>query len=446
MADAEPAADESLPAKGDESQGEQPTHQTTAELAPYSAPSGGSVDPAAPLPRDSGAFAPTTAVGGTGRWQVVTHLAMVFLLLYVFLVGVECLSSGIKGLGKGTMDEHLVGDLNPMLGLLAGILATTLVQSSSVTTALIVSLVASGEVSVSAAVPMIMGANIGTTVTNTIASMAHATRSSEFRRAFAAATCHDFFNFLAVVTLLPLELVTRGIFGVGLLEGASGWIAELTVGAGGAKYKSPIKASFKAGRGFVEGVLGAGFEGKALKIALALAGVAIIFVALTGIVKVMRRLVMSKLERYVNRFLGQGGPMGILVGIVITVMVQSSSITTSILVPLAGAGLMTVYQVYPITLGANLGTTITALLACLAVSGDQAAAARQIALVHLGFNLAGMLIWYAPPPVRGLAPRLARRLAAFAARRKRWAVAYVAFVFYGVPAGIFFLSKAVGLA
>ena len=141
-------------------------------------------------------------------YQIWLNLLVVALLLYIFLVGITCLSSGVKGLGKGVMDQYLGANMNPMLGLLVGILATTFVQSSSVTTALIVGVVAAGQVSVASAIPMIMGANIGTTVTSTIASLASATRSGEFRRAFAAATCHDFFNVLSVLTILPLELIT----------------------------------------------------------------------------------------------------------------------------------------------------------------------------------------------------------------------------------------------
>ncbi len=423
------------------------SHGETDELIqPYTPPPPGTITrftgKSAPLPHDSGSFAPVTEP--TSPWSLVLNALLALLLLYLFLVGIECLSSGIKGLGMGAMDEHLKGALNPMLGLLAGILATTLVQSSSVTTALIVGFVASGNVSVASAVPMIMGANIGTTVTNTIASLAHSSRSAEFRRAFAAATCHDFFNFLAVLVLLPVELITRATTGMGILERMSGWVAGLTVGAGGATYKSPIKATFKAGREVVETTLGMVFAGNALKIAIAVAGVLIIFTTLAGIVKVMRSLVLSRMERYVNRFLGKGGHMGIIVGIVVTVMVQSSSITTSILVPLAGAGLMTVAQVYPITLGANLGTTITALLACMAVSGETAGAARQIAIVHLLFNAGGMLVWYVPKPLRYVPVRLAERLGGYAARKQRWAIAYVFGVFYVLPAAIFFASKLLG--
>ena len=180
-------------------------------------------------------------------YQIWLNLLTVLILLYFFLVGITCLSSGVKGLGTGVMDQYLGADMNPMLGLLVGILATTLVQSSSVTTSLIVGVVAAGQVSVSSAIPMIMGANIGTTVTCTIASLASATGSGEFKRAFAAATCHDFFNVLSVVSLLPVELITRAIYGKGILERASGVIAEFTTDTSATSYNSPIKASFKAG-------------------------------------------------------------------------------------------------------------------------------------------------------------------------------------------------------
>ncbi|MGE0710032.1 MAG: Na/Pi symporter [Planctomycetota bacterium] len=394
---------------------------------------------------DSGRFAPVSELS---RGKVLLHALGVIVMLYVFLVGVNCLSDGIKGLGKGVMDDYLGQGLNPMLGLIAGILATTLVQSSSVTTSLVVGLVASGRLDVASAVPIVMGANIGTTVTNTIASLAHATSSDEFRRAFAAATCHDFFNFLSVLVLLPLELSTRLVFGgAGILERTSGWIAGLITSGSGAKYHSPLKTAFKLGTEAVEWFGGLFFSsptGKA--VALSLLGVVIIFLGLASIVKLMRALVMTRLERYVNRFLGSGGPVGIVVGLVLTVMVQSSSITTSVLVPLAGAGLVTLGQVYPITLGANIGTTITALLASAAVTGDSAQAARQIALVHLLFNLAGILVWYAPPLLRDVPLKAAEWLADLAHRKRRMAVAYVVVVFYVAPALIFFLSRLIGRA
>jgi len=370
------------------------------------------------------------------------NLIAAVALLIVFLVGITCLSGGIKELGKGTMDAYFSAGMNPFLGLLVGILATTLVQSSSVTTALVVGLVGSGQMNVSAAIPVIMGANIGTTVTSTIASLAHSNHAGEFRRAFAAATCHDAFNFLSVATLLPAELLSRSIFEKGFLEALSYRLAEWTTGATGAQYKSPFKTMFKTGSKWVKSACEqVGFEDTGLAIAWALCGGVLILVSLGLIVKVMRGPVVVRMERYVNRVLGAGGAIAMMVGVILTVMVQSSSITTSVMVPLAGAGVVTLAQIYPITLGANIGTTVTALLASMAVGGDAAFAARQIALVHLCFNLSGILIWFVPMRTRQVPLGIATWLAEFAEGSKKRTVGLVFSVFYGIPALIFFLTE-----
>ncbi|MCO4835727.1 MAG: Na/Pi symporter, partial [Acidimicrobiaceae bacterium] len=130
----------------------------------------------------------------------------VVALIYAFLVGVSSLESGIKIMGEDTTERLFSAAGNPIAALCIGILGTILVQSSSASTSIIVGLVATGKLGVDDAVPMAMGANIGTTVTNTLVSLGHIRQSSEFRRAFAAATVHDFFNVLAVAILLPLEV------------------------------------------------------------------------------------------------------------------------------------------------------------------------------------------------------------------------------------------------
>src|SRR5690606_38660420 len=121
----------------------------------------------------------------------------------------------ISGLQQGLLDSVS----HPISGLCAGLLVTVLVQSSSVSTSTIVGMVGAGTLPVALAVPMVMGANIGTTITNTLASLGSLRRTSEFRRAFAAATVHDFFNIFAVVLLLPLELAT------GVLSESAEWLS-----------------------------------------------------------------------------------------------------------------------------------------------------------------------------------------------------------------------------
>jgi len=123
---------------------------------------------------------------------------------------------------------------------------------------------------------------------------------------------------------------------------------------------------------------------------------------------------------------------------VLTATVQSSSVTTSMIVPLAGAGILTLAQVYPYTLGANVGTTITALLASLAVTNNFKAAVA-VALSHFLFNVFGICAITAFRPIRVLPMRLAEALAN-ASRRRRWLpVVYVLVAFFLVPALLIFL-------
>jgi solute carrier family 34 (sodium-dependent phosphate cotransporter) len=384
----------------------------------------------------------TGPVGEATRLQHPAILALIVLvLLYFFLVGVNGLGSGFKLLGRDLLDTFFAATANPFMGLMLGILATTLVQSSSVTTALLVGLVAApvDPLPVANAIPMVMGANIGTTVTNTIASLAHMGWREEFRRAFAVATCHDFFNYLAVLILLPVEIMT------GFLGHTATALAETIGGIGGATYESPIKGAIEAGGRPIQGVLVAVLpSGQWTAVAVILVSGAMIFATLLGIVTVMRSAVRSKVEALVSRAFENNALIAMIVGVVATVMVQSSSITTSLLVPLAGAGVLTLAQAFPITLGANLGTTITALLAALAATGPHAEAGLIIALAHLVFNAAGVLLIYPVAAIRALPLRAARALADVAVRSRTLAVVYVVVLFYLLPAAFAYLSHVLG--
>jgi len=151
----------------------------------------------------------------------------------------------------------------------------------------------------------------------------------------------------------------------------------------------------------------------------------------------VRALAIGRAEAAIDRILGRGGALGILIGTVVTGTIQSSSVTTSLLVPLAGAGVVTLEQVYPVALGANIGTTVTALLASLA--GDVRGLA--IALTHTLFNCAGVLIWYPWKPLRRVPLTLARRLADAAVRSKRNVVFFVAGVFYVLPGLLLLIDR-----
>jgi len=352
--------------------------------------------------------------------------ALVVALIYIFLVGVSSLEAGIKIMGADTQERLFSAVSNPIAGLCVGILGTVLVQSSSASTSVIVGLVASNALGVDQAVPMIMGANIGTTVTNTLVSLGHVRQSAEFKRAFAAATVHDFFNVLAVSILLPIELIFRPI------SGTAKWVSELLVGSSGTEWKSPVKKWVKEPVGWLKDLwdqLGASGNVKgALMVAT---GLAIVLVALVLVTKNMKALVAARIERSLNAILGKaGGFVALVVGILVTIAVQSSSITTSILIPLSAAGVLTLRNAYPVTLGANVGTTITALLAALAASSPDS---LTVALTHTTFNVVGILLLYVLPFAREVPVLAANRMADIAVRRRVLAVCYVVFLFIVAP-------------
>lgn len=359
-------------------------------------------------------------------------------LLFVFLVGVKGLGGGFKLLGRDLVEAFFTATANPFVGLMVGILATTLVQSSSVTTSMIVGLVAAPEdpLPIMNAIPMVMGANIGTTVTNSIVSLAHMGRRDEFGRAFAVATCHDFFNYIAVAVLLPLELFT------GVLGRTAAFLASRIGGFGGMEYESPIERVIQLGVTPIEALGRFLFPaGRGAGIVVIVLSGALIYVALMFVVRVMRAAMETRVEGFVTRALGRSMVLSLAIGAVATVMVQSSSITTSLLVPLAGAGLITLDQAFPITVGANIGTTITALLASLAASGPHAEAGLTIALVHLLFNVAGTALILPWERTRRIPLGAARRLAAVAVRSRRWALVYVVILFYLLPGALAVTSR-----
>ena len=351
------------------------------------------------------------------------RILLLLAVMSLFIVALELMGDGIKGLGKTFDLEGFLASAtdSPFLGLVTGILVTSLVQSSSTTTSLVVTLVAAGQLSVGNAVPVIMGANIGTTVTNTIVSMGHITRPVEFRRAMAGATVHDFFNWVSVAILLPLEL----LFGV--ISRTAAVIADAVPGVEG------------------DGLGGTPFEWAAETLGallgetpwlMALVGLALLFVALRYLVVVLKSLVLGRSESALDKFIFGKPLMAMAFGMVLTFLVQSSSVTTSLVIPLIGAGVLSVRQVFPYMLGSNVGTTATALLAAaVAISGGEPAAIAglTIALCHTLFNVFGILIIYPFKPIREIPIRMAEFIGELAFKNRAYAVAYLLGLFYVLP-------------
>ena len=347
--------------------------------------------------------------------------------LYCFLVGINGLSTAIKHMGGDFAENILTTTSNPFIALFIGILSTTIFQSSSTTTSLIVGMVSGGALNLAGAIPMIMGANIGTTVTNIIVSIGHINRGNEFKRAFAAATVHDFFNVFAVLILFPIEIA------FGLLEKTATGLGTLLFGSVSANevFKSPIKTAIKWGTNQLEAI---SFDSSVIFIIIS---VLLTFLMLFSIVKFLRSLVLDNVQNFFDQFIFKTAIHGMVFGMLLTIMVQSSSITTSTIVPLAGAGVLTLRQVYPFTLGANIGTTVTAILAALTLN----VTALVAAFAHLFFNLYGILIIYANPFLREIPIKLSIWLSEIAIKNKFIPLIYLVSFFFLLPLIILILGR-----
>ncbi|KIQ79273.1 sodium:phosphate symporter [Aeromonas sp. L_1B5_3] len=361
----------------------------------------------------------------------------VIALVYLILVAVGAVSHGFKGFSGGAEGAAQIFAFanNPFVALLLGILATALVQSSSTVTSVIVGLVAGG-LPIGMAIPMVMGANLGTTITNTIVSLGHVRDRTEFRRAFAAATVHDFFNLLAVVIFLPLELM------FGLLQHSAEWLANMLVGSAnmsmkGMDFMKPLTAPAQQ---LIDSAV-AFLPGKGAAIATIVIGILLILASVTYLGKVLQKVLVGRAKEVLHKALGRGPLSGITSGALVTIMVQSSSTTTSLMIPLAGGGVFSTRQLYPFTLGANIGTTITALLAATAISGAGAQLALTIALVHVLFNVFAVALIYGLPFLRDLPVRAAEGLARIGSENKLLALGYVAGLFFALPALMMVVAK-----
>lgn len=352
---------------------------------------------------------------------------LIAFLIYLLITAVGMIGTGFKGASKGQATELFAFATNPFMGLIVGVIATSLIQSSSTVTSIIVGLVAGG-LSVEMAVPMVMGANIGTTITNTIVSLGHVNKKKEFRRAFAAATVHDFFNLMAVVIFLPIELLFHP------LQKAGGYLASQFVGGENLSVKGfnfikpitkPVINEFKAFAHWISEPAG--------NVILVVLGIMVIFLSIIFVGKLLKKLMVGNAKKIMHSAIGKGPLTGIFSGTIVTVLVQSSSTTTSLMVPLAGSGIFRLKQIYPFTLGANIGTTITALLAATAISGETAIFALQIALVHLIYNSASVALIYGVKNLRKIPIRGALWLARIAANKKIYALAYLLGVFFVIP-------------
>ncbi|XP_067259303.1 solute carrier family 34 member 2a isoform X1 [Chanodichthys erythropterus] len=433
-------------------------------------------------------------------------------LLYMFVCSLDILSSAFQLVGGKTAGDIFQENevlSNPLAGLVIGMLVTLLVQSSSTSSSIVVSMVSSGLLEVSTAVPIIMGTNIGTSVTNTVVAMTQVSDRNKFRRAFAGATVHDFFNWLSVLVLLPLEIASGYLvrltglivtsFNIqsgenapallnvitdpltqSIIELDESVISDIATGDPEAKNKSLIKVWCQtASNTTLQNVtatncsdyycwelknvteiinikkcnhifVNTSLSDMAVGLILLACSLLALCTCLILIVKLLNSMLKGQVAVVIKKIMNTDFPfpfawltgyIAILVGAGMTFIVQSSSVFTSAITPLVGIGVIKIERVYPLSLGSNIGTTTTAILAAMASPGETLGNSLQIALVHLFFNLSGILLWY-PIPFTRIPIRMAKALGQITAEYRWFSGFYIIFCFFALPLFVFGLSLA----
>jgi sodium-dependent phosphate cotransporter len=361
------------------------------------------------------------------HWRIFFRNGGYFAVgLIVFLFSLDLMISSLLQLGSTLSDAILLATANPFTGLFIGLLTTAIIQSSSATTSMTVALVASGALSLQAAVPIIMGANIGTTITSTIVSLSFISRKKEFKRAVAAGTYHDFFNILTAVILFPLE------YNFHFLSTLAQYIAtnffHEPVGQSTANFKLlpglswPVKfLTENVSNGYVLGVL----------------SLVMLFGSILFFRKVLSNLLGLGSQTKFRSFFFRNPFKSFGWGLLITAAIRSSTVTTSLVVPLVAKKVIRLRQAGAFILGANIGTTITAFLASTLNSN----AAISIALTHFLFNFIGVLIFFRTPLLKEVPYKLATSLGKLTLKHRIVGFLYVLLAFFLIPFSLIFLSQ-----
>lgn len=360
------------------------------------------------------------------RWAAVVA-ALLLLISAVSVIG-----RGFRAMGDERAHQLFAFAGNPLVGLSVGILATVIIQSSTTVTAITVTAVGTAALTVNEAVPIIMGSNVGTTVTCTFVALGFVGEREEFRRALMASTIHDFFNLLSLAIFFPIEVVFHPLARV------SGWLTDLLYGS-----SLPDPSNVNVIRWLtrpivslvvnVVGGVGSTYVGALLVV---ITGVVMIFAAVRVLSTLLKGLMKGRAQRALTAAVDHGPLRAMATGFGVTVVTQSSTVTNTVLVPFVGTGAITPKQVYPVTLGANLGTTLTALLAAFAVTGANAKTGLQAALVHVLYNLCSITLIFGVPVLRPIPLRCAAWLADHSVDNKKFLATYLTGVFILLPLSV----------
>ena len=356
-------------------------------------------------------------------WQIL----LVSISLLFFFFAISLISTAFKSLGEETVESILITTSNPFIALFIGLLITAIIQSSSTSTSMVVAVVATGSLSLENAVPMIMGANVGTTLTSSLVALSFVTSKRAFRRAISAGVIHDFLNILLTIILLPLELFYGFLTFFATAIGRR--ISIIETG-----FTDSTNLSFIDNLTWLSEKFAILFNNKVLPVILSFV---LLFISIKFLSWIIYRQLIGTSKKNFRNYFFKNRFQSFSFGLILTSAVQSSSITTSLVVPLVASRKITLRNCFPYIVGANLGTTVTAFLAALFNNE----AAISIAMIHFVFNLAGVALFLILPAVKEVPIALARYFSRTVQQRRYVGFAYIILLFFLIPFTLISVNK-----
>lgn len=364
---------------------------------------------------------------GNSKKTLKWYATIVFFLpeVLLFLLSINLVGASVSSLGQETARGILLATSNPFIGLFIGLLATALIQSSSTVTAMTVAVVSTGYLSLGSAIPVVMGANIGTTLTSTLVSLGFITNRNEFRKAISAGSVHDFFNIFIAILLFPLE------YYYGVLSKSANYLTSIF---GDALNANNSSEGLGFGLNRFSDLIVQWLPNAVIALVLSLL---LLFLSIKLLSKTISRRVIGSSKDQLRKYIFASPYKSFGWGTLITAAVQSSSITTSLIVPLVASGRVTLKRSFPFILGANMGTTLTALIAAF----SQSEAAISLAFVHLLFNFIGVLVFLPFPFLRRLPVLVSYRFGALTLDSRIIGFSYIIFTFFLMPFTLIYINK-----
>ncbi|CAJ0568073.1 unnamed protein product, partial [Mesorhabditis spiculigera] len=404
----------------------------------------------------------------------ITRGLAVLLILFVYICALAQIATafsliGSFGLGKVIKDSPLIQD--PISGLILGMVATVVLQSPTATVTVLVSMVAANMITVHTAIPVMIGSELGSSMVNSFVSMAYSGDKEQFRRAFAAATLPDVFNFCNLVVILPIEIATSAIeklswkitldyltdpFNKLILQVNEVEIRNATI----ARESFPPDHSFVSRCVFANGSRIANCPYKhifayssigdmAIGVIVVVGSVIALICCLCGIVHLITKMLSGRLAVPLRKALDKEVPQPfkwltgyiiMFIGMVVTLLLQSNSIFSSSSNAISGNWCYFIEKVYPLTLGSNIGATFAGVIAAMSADETRFEKTLHMAMCSVIYNIIGTLMFYVIPWTRKIPIFLCMRLGNATAEYRWFIIVYILGLFVILPAIIFALS------